>query len=687
MRSKRIALLLVAAATFVRLVLAAAIPLFPDETYYWEWSRHLAAGYFDHPPAVALLIRFGTTLFGPTALGVRFGSVLAGAIASLALVSLSERLTRSDDGSGFRAMPDGDGALSGGASTAGIAGARAALLMLVIPASLAGFVLATPDAPLFASAALTLLAVDKAIAASVRSPSTLGWWCAAGLALGVAFCAKYTAVLIPLGVLIALLLSPTLRARLATPGPYVAATIALLVVTPTMVWNAHHNWISFAFQLQHGLGVTHGSGVSREFGFVSAQLGLVSPILAVLMAGAVAHALRRAASDRIFLLAILATTVIGFFAISAVRKPVEANWPLPALVAALPLLAAYQIRRAASPASPASLASRWFTAGWIVAAACTLVVSLQALTGLLPIPPRKDPIARAHGWDDLARAVDTERAHAQNGACNATWIAADRYQEASELAFHLPHHPRVFALNLGGRPNQYDLWPRLRSVTQPGDCVLVAVDEGATGETVIRRLHPSSAVNIAIAVMTWRGVPIGRRAMWLVRGLPQERTESVTLSPAGAAQLASIARSFVERASLLDSIETVFRHGPVPYIVTNDTAAPVSNTDRQAALSARLANLHSLLARLSAGAVYRDARYPDCTFIRTESGTTPHSASNGIAEAGYVYAPAGCRLAGRTGDQRMALLPTHGAWYAYAVPASAESSPDRANQSRASTTE
>jgi len=69
MRNARIAIALVVAASIIRLALAAFIPLLPDETYYWEWSRHIAAGYFDHPPAVALLIRSGTAIFGQTALG------------------------------------------------------------------------------------------------------------------------------------------------------------------------------------------------------------------------------------------------------------------------------------------------------------------------------------------------------------------------------------------------------------------------------------------------------------------------------------------------------------------------------------------------------------------------------------------------------------------------------------------
>jgi len=51
------ALYIVTIAAIIRLVFAALIPIFPDEAYYWDWSRHLAAGYFDHPPMIALLIR------------------------------------------------------------------------------------------------------------------------------------------------------------------------------------------------------------------------------------------------------------------------------------------------------------------------------------------------------------------------------------------------------------------------------------------------------------------------------------------------------------------------------------------------------------------------------------------------------------------------------------------------------
>ena len=68
--------LVIAALIVLRAVMAGLLPLSADEAYYWLWSRHLAAGYYDHPPAIAFVIRFGTFLFGDNEFGVRFGGVM-----------------------------------------------------------------------------------------------------------------------------------------------------------------------------------------------------------------------------------------------------------------------------------------------------------------------------------------------------------------------------------------------------------------------------------------------------------------------------------------------------------------------------------------------------------------------------------------------------------------------------------
>ena len=55
----------------LRALAGALLPLSADEAYYWLWSKHLAWGYYDHPPVIAFLIRAGTSVFGDTPLGLR----------------------------------------------------------------------------------------------------------------------------------------------------------------------------------------------------------------------------------------------------------------------------------------------------------------------------------------------------------------------------------------------------------------------------------------------------------------------------------------------------------------------------------------------------------------------------------------------------------------------------------------
>src|SRR5512144_3013452 len=69
-------ILTVGALVLLRLVAAAFTPLTFDEAYYWTWSKHLAGGYYDHPPMVAFVIRAGTMIAGDTELGVRLVSIL-----------------------------------------------------------------------------------------------------------------------------------------------------------------------------------------------------------------------------------------------------------------------------------------------------------------------------------------------------------------------------------------------------------------------------------------------------------------------------------------------------------------------------------------------------------------------------------------------------------------------------------
>lgn len=505
-RGWRTALVVTAAATLARLILAALLPLFPDETYYWDWSRRLAGGYYDHPPMIAVLIRAGTALAGETLtqlswssrLAIRLVPVLAGGIAAVATAAIARRLA------------------GGGAARI------AAIAFALMPLSATGFVLATPDAPLLAASAVGLYAVVRALDSPLRSRESLLWWSAAGIALGIAFASKYTSILLPLCITAAVIVRPSLRARLREPGPYVACVLATLAFLPVLQWNAVHDWISFRFQFAHGLGTPpKGSALKRELDLIGGQLGLVSPILFVLMAYSVWKTLRRPLDDLHFALAVVAVGSWVFFVYSAMRRSVEPNWPAPSYIPGVVLLASSTVRSVVS--------ERWVRWGTVLAAVLVAVVYLHSLVPILPLPARRDPVARGAGWEAMAARADDARAalatpHSTHAYALAgggrIWLSADRYQDVSELAYHMPGRPFVFCNCLSARHNQYELWPTFPHTAERGDALLVVVDETSDVHGTVARLTPhfTSVSRGPLAPLLRGSDTVSVRRVWVLEG-------------------------------------------------------------------------------------------------------------------------------------------------------------------------
>lgn len=486
------ALMVAFLAAILRLGMAATIAPFPDETYYWDWSRHLAGGFFDHPPGIAVAIRAGTLLFGDSAFGIRVVPVLLGTAGVVAAILLARRV--------------------GGQS----AGVRASVVLACLPLAGAGLVLATPDAPLLCFGAIALLAVERAVSPHTSHDSAVGWWALAGLACGAAMASKYTGVLLPASVVLALIIVKPLRRQFATPGPYLAVVLASLVMVPVLRWNAQHDWASFRFQLAHGLGPVRGTGIAREGELLGGQLGLVTPILFVMMAIAVGRALRPAAAPALRLLAIVAAATFLFFVYSAWRRPAEANWPAPAYIPAVALLAAHA----------GSVAWRkWLTAGCVLGALIVAATYGQATHALLPIPARKDPMARNAGFAELAARVTVLRDSLARGRA-APILAAQKYQDASELAYWIPGHPDVLSINTGYRPNQYDLWPGLRERAAPGSALLIVgpndgADSALAANPGLSALAPRyrSVTLLDVVALGRAGSVRERKRIWLLDSL------------------------------------------------------------------------------------------------------------------------------------------------------------------------
>jgi hypothetical protein len=72
-------------------------------------------------------------------------------------------------------------------------------------------------------------------------------WVLLGLALGLSLWAKYFVVVLAAPMVVFALIDRDARKALATPGPYVAAVVALIVAAPHVVWLVNNDFLPFAY--------------------------------------------------------------------------------------------------------------------------------------------------------------------------------------------------------------------------------------------------------------------------------------------------------------------------------------------------------------------------------------------------------------------------------------------------------
>lgn len=440
----------VIAIVLVRGIVLATTPLSFDEAYYWLWSKHLAAGYLDHPPLIAFLIRAGTTLLGDTSIGVRALPWLLSAAATWAVWRTAMTF---DANSRIAAI--------------------AALMFNVMPMIAIESGVATPDAPEIAAAAFTLLFLAK-----IRQTGDGRWWIAVGIAAGFALLAKYTAFFLGAGTLFWLAIAQKQRHWFASFWPYLGAALAVAMFAPVVVWNWQHGWISFAMQFGRTSG---GSFALRYLGeFLGGQLLLASPFIAVLAAAGAATAFRRFQNADLLLPACLVLPAVVYFLVHSLHGRVQGNWPS-FLYPALAVLAAaayvnWKKRSAYVPAQIA-LASAFATAtadksraipapknaeaffdppprggltffmqvtGQAAIPVAVLLVAAvygQALFGAVHV---RDPVSRllAYGMGPLVNDIESVSARE-----HASAVVTTNYALTGWLAFYLDRGTPVIQLN------------------------------------------------------------------------------------------------------------------------------------------------------------------------------------------------------------------------------------------------
>ncbi len=299
------ALAVVLAVTLWRVAMLAfaRIDLFVDESQYWLWSRSLDWGYYSKPPLIAWVIRAFTALGGDAAFWVRLPGPLFHGATALILGLAARRL--------------------GG----GRAAFWTAALYATTPFAAMGSAMISTDtimAPFFALALLFWLRLTD----SRRARDAV----LAGAAVGVAMLAKYAGVYALLGMALAAI---TLQGRIGWRNAAIVVVTALAVLSPNLIWNAHHGFVTLGHTADNIAGAGGDDDAPARAGlnprgaieFVLAQFIVFGPILF----GALLAGLRRTGPARPLILWSL--PIVALVTLQALLSRAYANWAIAAYFA------------------------------------------------------------------------------------------------------------------------------------------------------------------------------------------------------------------------------------------------------------------------------------------------------------------------------------------------------------------
>lgn len=243
-------LALAAAVLVLHLATGSRYGHFGDELYFHDCAKHLAWGYVDQPPMIALLVWLSDHLLGTSV----FACQVFPAVASAAIVWLTGTIAREMGGGRY-------------------AQALAALCSACSAVYLASGHLFTMNIfePLFWMGCVYLLL-------RMIHTGNPRLWIWIGVLTGLGLENKYSMAFFAAALLLGLLITPQ-RRLLATKWFWVGLALAFLIFLPNVLWNVQHHWPFF--ELMHNIRASGRDVILSPIGYIAAQITLMNPISAL----------------------------------------------------------------------------------------------------------------------------------------------------------------------------------------------------------------------------------------------------------------------------------------------------------------------------------------------------------------------------------------------------------------------
>jgi Dolichyl-phosphate-mannose-protein mannosyltransferase len=314
------------------------------------------------------------------------------------------------------------------------------------------------------------------------SISSLGrWWLLAGVFAGLGLLGKYSAVLLLPVVLLYLAMSATQRHWLRRPQPYLAMLIAAAMFAPVVLWNAEHDWASFAFQGSKRVGQLGGFKPRFFFVLLATQVLMVTPYLFGLSVAALVRNAREwvagGLDDHRRLLFISAAVPLLLFTAVSFSSHVKINWLAPAFWSLVVLGMHPLLQR---PGAGRRMA-------WGLGSSAAIVVAVFAVS-VTPNLPIAGDMNSWSGWKAAAQHVErvTQATRAKG---EPVFVFSPNYKISSLLRFYLPGQPRTYAQDIyGARALQFDYFPLERELK--GATGILVVSDQSQSHLDLQRLKP-----------------------------------------------------------------------------------------------------------------------------------------------------------------------------------------------------
>ncbi len=457
--------LISAAGLLLHLLTATRYGIFRDEMYYFACSEHLAWGYVDQPPLIALLIWLIRHTIGDSLFALR----LPPAIAAAALIWLTAALAREMGGGRF-------------------AQALAALTILPVPIYLVMHHWITMNAfePLIwmGCAWCVLRAINTG------RPHYWFWF---GVIAGIGFETKYSIAFFLAGVLAGVVETPE-RRFLKSLWLWMGALAAFLIFLPNWIWLVGHN---FPFlELMHNIRMTNRDVARGPLAFIGNQAIIFSPVLFPLWAAGVVWLFIGREGRRYRVLGWTYLIVLTIFIVLKGKNYY--------LVPIYPMLFAAGAVAFARATQERWRWSRAVYAVWIVIFGAVFApfsapilpvesyIQYQKTLGFEPPKVENQPtgilpqyFADEFGWEDMVREVSRIYHGLSLDEQARTAIFANNYGQAGAIDYFGPKYGLPKAIS--GHQNYWYWGPR----NYTGDIVIVLGSDGAGDREHFQSVQPA----------------------------------------------------------------------------------------------------------------------------------------------------------------------------------------------------